>query len=105
MYDDDADDDAGAYYPDLVAEEAASKHAVHPFFDLLSWQEGYARGYEDGRGDGEHLSEQALRTKLLSFLDVMAGDLYLTLRHDLETPLDVVHAVALFVERGKGDAV
>jgi hypothetical protein len=98
MYDDDDEDAWSAYYPDLVAEQAAEDHDIHPFFDRLSWQEGFARGYQSGREDGEHLERESLRAALLSALHVMAGDLYLRLRHDLETPLDVVHAVARMIE-------
>jgi hypothetical protein len=91
-------------YPCLSCEDAAEEHDVHPFFDLPSWQDGYGRGYEEGRLDGEHLAEKALRADLLFRLATMADDLRLGLRHDLETPLEVLHQVARLVEKRLGDA-
>ena len=79
---------------------AAEDHEVYPFFDLPSWREGFARGYEEGLSDGEHVAEKALRSDLLYNLPVMVCDVRLGLRHDLETPLDVLHAVeGLIVDR------
>ena len=48
--------DAG--YPCLDCEDAAEAHNVHPFFDRPSWREGFQRGYEEGRRDGEHLARR-----------------------------------------------
>ena len=82
-----------ADYPCLDCERAADAHDVHPFFDLPSWQDGFTRGYQDGRIDGEHLAAKALRADLLQHLRAMVSDVRLGLRHDLATPLDVLHAV------------
>ena len=48
-------------YPCLDCEDAATDHEVHPFYDVPSWREGFARGYEEGRIDGDHLAARALR--------------------------------------------
>ena len=85
-------------YPCLDAEAAAEAHDVHPFYDKPSWREGYARGYEEGRIGGERVGEQRLRSELFSPLQAMACDVCLGLRHDLETPHAVLHAVARLVE-------
>ena len=82
----------------MDAERAANAHEVHPFVDLPSWREGFARGYEEGRIDGEHLAKKALRTELLHQLQSMVCDVRLGLRHDLATPLAVLHAVAWLIE-------
>ena len=63
-----------------------------------SWREGFARGYEEGRLDGEHLAAQALRSELLGQLSTLTGAVRLGLRHDLETPQAVLQAVARLVE-------
>ena len=81
-----------------TVSRAADDHEVHPFYDAPSWQEGFARGYEDGRVDGEHLAEKALRADLLEQLSQAAGDLRLGLRHALETPLAAVHWVERLIE-------
>ena len=86
----------GADYPCLDCERAADDHEVHPFYDRPSWEEGFARGYEEGRSDGEHLAEKALRTELLHHLQQVVCDVRLGLRHDLQTPLDVLHWVEQF---------
>ena len=88
-------------YPCLDCECAAEAHEVHPFFDRPSWQEGFARGYEEGRVDGEHLAAQALRSELLYQLQVMESDVRLGLRHDLETPHAVLQAVTWLIEERK----
>ena len=82
----------------LDCETAAEAHEVHPFFDVPSWREGFARGYEEGRLDGERVGEQRLRSDLLEHLQVLAWDVRLDLQADLETPLGVIRAVARFVE-------
>jgi hypothetical protein len=85
-------------YPCLDCESAADAHDVHPFFDRPSWQDGYARGYVDGRSDGEHLREQALRAQVAQHLRTLECDLRLRLRHDLDTPLEVLQTIARLVE-------
>ena len=85
-------------YPCLDCKRAAEDHEVHPFFDRPSWQDGYGRGYTDGRIDGEHLVQQALRTDLLQQLQAMAWDVRFGFRYDLETPLGVIRAVTLLIE-------
>jgi hypothetical protein len=89
-----------ADYPCLDCESAADAHEVHPFFDQPSWREGYGRGYEEGRLDGEHLAARALRTALVHHLQQVAGDVRFGLRHDLMTPLDVLQAVEWFITDG-----
>ena len=44
------------------------------------------------------MGEQRLRSELFSPLQAMACDVCLGLRHDLETPHAVLHAVARLVE-------
>jgi hypothetical protein len=71
---------------------------VRQSFDPETWKEGYARGYIDGHLDGEYLGEQALRDRLLRHLARVACDLRLGLQHDMETPLQVLHAIDLLVQ-------
>ena len=89
-------------YPCLDCESAADAHEMHPFYDAPSWREGFARGYEEGRVDGEHLATQALRADLLQHLQQVVCDVRLGLRHDLATPLDVLHVVEGLIEDRAG---
>jgi hypothetical protein len=86
-------------YPCRDCADAADEHEVHPLFDPLSWREGFARGYEEERIDGEHLGHQALRADLLHQLATLVCDVRLGLRHDLGTPQAVLHQVAGLVEK------
>lgn len=92
-----------AEYPCLDCEAAANEHDVHPFFDRPSWQDGYGRGYQEGRLDGERLAALALRTELRSQLGTLRHDLQLHLRHDLETPGAVVATVLQMVQDGDSE--
>jgi hypothetical protein len=85
-------------YPCMDTEAAAEGCEMHPFFDPPSWRDGFARGYAEGRTDGEHLAAQALRADLLQHLQTLAGDLRLGLRHDMTTPLEAVCAMTHLVE-------
>jgi hypothetical protein len=81
-------------YPCLDCEASANQHDVPQCFDLPSWREGFARGYEEGRLDGAYLATEALRAELVEHLRQVAYDVRLGLRHDLATPLAVVAALA-----------
>jgi len=63
--------------------------------------EEYTRGYSDGHRAGEQLGEQALRDRLLSQLAMVGCDLRLQLRHDMGTPIEVLHAIELLVQDRK----
>ena len=82
-------------------EREARPSEARPPFDRQSWHEGYTRGYSDGRMAGEQLGEQALRDQLLSQLALVGCDLRLQLRHDMDTPIEVLHAIALLVQDRK----
>ena len=67
-------------------------------FWMARWEEGYRRGYLEGYAAGTQCGRQGLLVDLLERLQVLADDVRLGLRPDLETPLEVVQAVLALVE-------
>jgi hypothetical protein len=68
--------------------------------DQRIWNLAYGQGYAEGCDDGRAAGEGAFRDWLLGALELLADDLRLRLRHDLETPMDVLAEIRALVEEG-----